>query len=318
MTVLWSLLVGLFGFLLLGAAGASVRADDGTLVIHPSVWAGYQEYDKLHRPGAFAVSRDGSTYGYSYCPEARCTFNTAKKIALESCTEGGGVDCLVFAVQRDIKVAYHVLDVATVGACPTSPVPEVTIVADIPPAVYDYSYDVAGLTDFGNRGRARGGEVRFETLGLTIADYDWTTRPAVEATILNENGTICVGIAPGEIRFPVNVYIYVASEFRKGTCMYEEILAHEERHHEVDRRLYTEYAADATRRLAKDLRARPFIAVPDASMAQSAVAARVNQAMEDALVVFAQRYESEQSEIDTYSEYNRIANACSAAREYID
>lgn len=151
-----------------------------------------------------------------------------------------------------------------------------------------------------------------------MTDYEPKENTPVEAAIRNENGTICVGIAPGEIRMHVTVTIYVASDFKKGTCLYDEILSHEERHHEVDRRLFTEYAADATRRLVEDLKAKPFISVPDAGMAQAAVAARVNQAMDAAYVEFAKRYETEQSEIDTYTEYNRIANACVDARPYID
>lgn len=318
MTLLRSLLGGLLGVCVLGG-GAPAAAEDGPLVLHPMVWEAFEEYSNLLRPGAFAVSRDGSTYGYSFCPEARCTFNTAKKVALESCSENGGDDCLVFAVERDIKFEYHVLDVATVGSCPSGPVPEVTIVADIPPATYDYSYDVADLTDFSKRGRARAGESRFETLGLTSWDPDqMLVHSPIEATVLEENGSVCAGVQSSEIHLNLEITIYVANDFKKGTCLYEEILTHEERHHDVDRRLLTEFAADATRRLAEDLRARPFVAVPDASMAQAAVDARVNKAMDDAFVEFFRRYEAEQGEIDTYSEYNRIANACVDAKPYIE
>lgn len=318
MSNLRSVLAGLIGICLLGVAAVPAAAEDGTLVLHPAVWEAFQEYSDMQRPGAFAVSRDGSVYGYAYCPEVRCTFNTGKKVALESCAENGGEDCVVFAVERDIKVAYHVLDVTAVGACPSGPVPEVTIVADVPPVVYDFSYDVAGLTQFEKLGRARAGESRFETLGLSEPDFNLETNSQIVVTVSNENGAVCAGIEPGEIHIRMAPKIFVASDFRKGSCLYDEIMTHEERHHEVDRRLFTEYAADATRRLAQDLKARPFISVPEASMAQAAMRARVDQAMNDALVEFAKRREAEQGEIDTYTEYHRIANACVDAAPYIE
>lgn len=302
---------------LLAAFGqAPGAAAEETLVLHPATWEGYQEYLKLLRPGAFAVSRDGSVYGYSYCPEARCKFNSGKKVAISSCEESGGEDCVIFAFQGDIKLPYSVVDIETVGACPSGPVPTVTIAADMPPPSYDFSYDITGLTEFHKLGRA--GAVDFELLGLAIHSFDRSGALEFRPHIRESDGVVCAGFHTSEIRLRMASEIYVVKDFPKGSCLYDEVLAHEERHHEVARRLFGEFAAEATRRLAADLRNRPFVQVPDPYHGRVAAHARVNQAIDAAYADFITRYAAEQDAIDTTAEYTRIANACPAAESYLD
>lgn len=301
-------------------APGTASATDGKrpIVLFPDVWEAYQEYSNLMRPGAFAVSNDGSVYGYSYCPEIRCVFNTSKKVALKSCEESGGTDCVIFAYERDIKLPYRVLDLNAVGDCPTEPVPRVTIVADIPPPDYDYSYDVRSLTAFEKRGRASTGREDFELLGLAVHDFESWIEEDLQPYIHEGDGLVCAGFHDSEIRLHMSAMIYVANDFPKDSCLHREVLAHEEQHHEVARRLFTELASDATRRLADELRDRPFLQVADPGEGRAASHARVKQAVEAAYVEFARRYEAEQAAIDTKQEYHRIANACPAAQRYVD
>lgn len=318
MVILRAAAAGLFGVLAVLFGLSAARAEDRPLILHPVVWEAYQEYAALFRPGAFAVSRDGSIYGYSYCPDVRCKAHTSKKIALESCEESGGENCLVFAFQREIKVAYTLLDLEAAGACPSEPVPEVTIVADMPPVVYDYSYDVESLTAFEKLGKARTSSAEFELLGLAVHDFDPAAETDLRPYIRESAGLVCAGFESSEVHLHMSSQIYVANDFPKGTCLYEEILAHEERHHEVARRLFTEFAADATRRLAEDLRSRPFLQVSGPWEGRSASQARLERAIAAAYVGFIERYEIEQGAIDTTEEYARIANACPDAGRYMD
>lgn len=314
---MWKALPSLGALALLLLAGGAVRAADGALVIYPSVWAAYQEYDKMLRPGAFAVARDGSIYGYSYC-EVRCTFNTSKKVALKSCAQGGGVDCVIFAVQRDIKVAYRVLDLGFAGRCPIGPAPRVAIVADIAAPRYDFSLDIAALTAFERIGHARAGAVDFELLGLTVHEYDLAGVESPPAEIHDAGGTTCAGLAAAELPMRMTATVYVAREFVPGTCMHQVVLDHENRHQETARRLFTAFAADATRYLAADLEERPFVQISTPGVAEAAAKARVMAAIDAAYPAFVESYEREQREIDTTSEYARIANACAAVQQYMD
>jgi hypothetical protein len=98
------------------ASGGAGEGAGAVMVISPSVWAAYQEYDRIMRPGAFAVSADGTTSGWSYCPETRCVITDSRPKALQACREAGGIDCQIFAVGEEIRVAYRVsADLPTVS-----------------------------------------------------------------------------------------------------------------------------------------------------------------------------------------------------------
>jgi hypothetical protein len=102
----------LASLVLAAGLGRQPSAADDVLVISPQVFEYYEKtYLKNKRPGAMAVSADGLSAGYSYCPDYRCKLNpSARNLALRSCTKAGGRDCQIFAVGRDIVVDYRVDD----------------------------------------------------------------------------------------------------------------------------------------------------------------------------------------------------------------
>lgn len=305
-----------------GAIAGAARADEAPIVLYPFVWEGYQEYSKLRHPSAFAVSRDGSTYGYSYCAETRCKFNTDKKVALESCAESGGEDCVIFAVKRDIQVAYHVLDLTKGDGCPPpASAPDLlamAVVPDIDNVVYDHSHDIAALTDMEKRGKTRVDPVDFELLGLTIHDFSMGDVGSGTTLVHGPNGETCAGMAPGKIHIRMTSNIYVASEFPDTSCLYRAVLEHEEKHQAVGRRLFRELAAHATRLLRDDLQQLPYVSVADSGMAGTVARARIEAAITTAYETFWQQYDAEQDRVDSPEEYARVANACPDARDYLD
>jgi hypothetical protein len=93
-----------------GASGKSLP--DGGLKLHASTWDYYQQY--LHDigsagTGAFAVSVDGRSAFYNYCPGVGCIRSADYRYqAMKGC-EAYGQDCVIFAFDRDILVPYQVL-----------------------------------------------------------------------------------------------------------------------------------------------------------------------------------------------------------------
>jgi hypothetical protein len=99
-------------------SGVVVRAEDEQeLIISPEIWKTFEnDYLTKKRPGAFAVSADGSVVGYSYCSEYRCKLvPSARQIALDACARAGGKSCRIFAVGEDIKVKYRILGSSGTG-----------------------------------------------------------------------------------------------------------------------------------------------------------------------------------------------------------
>jgi hypothetical protein len=92
----------------------SVRAQEQKIPITKEVWAFYKEYEGNvtgAHSGFFAIAVDGSYATSIYCPDLRCrdTGSLRQKV-ISSCEEKSGVDCVLFAQNRDIKVEYDLID----------------------------------------------------------------------------------------------------------------------------------------------------------------------------------------------------------------
>jgi hypothetical protein len=102
-------------FALTMVTASSAIADEDVLLVSPEVIEFYNgAYQRLKSPRAIAVAEDGFLFGYSYCPEYRCYMNpTARNLAMQACTKGGGHGCRLFAVDDEIQVSYRVMDART-------------------------------------------------------------------------------------------------------------------------------------------------------------------------------------------------------------
>jgi hypothetical protein len=106
------------GFALIATASAapfqSAQAQEQKIPITKEVWAFYKEYEGNvtgAHSGFFAIAVDGSYATSIYCPDLRCrdTGKLRQKV-ISSCEEKSGVDCVLFAQNRDIKVEYELID----------------------------------------------------------------------------------------------------------------------------------------------------------------------------------------------------------------
>jgi hypothetical protein len=300
----------------------AARADEAPVVLYPFVWEGYQEYSALRHPSAFAVSRDGSVYGYSYCPERRCKFNRDKKVALESCAENGGEDCMIFAIERDIQVAYQVLDLTKTGSCPTHvdgvSLRQIAVVPDIDDVIYDHSLGIADLTDLEKRGKTRVDPVDFELLGLTVHEFAGIGNRPAATLVRGANGEACAGMADGKIHLRLKTTIYVASELPEASCLYREVLAHERKHHAVGVDHMEAFATAATLLLYPEFDKQPYVEVAVPGLADAVAEARIDAVLNRVFSDMWEDYQAEQDRIDSPEEYARVANACPDARDYLD
>jgi hypothetical protein len=98
--------------LLVASALAIHARADTKYVINHEVWGGYQEYLKTigsTKAGAFAITADGGNYFYSWCPGLHCLGGTSwGHRAKSKCEAEYGVECIVFAVRRDIRPDYEI------------------------------------------------------------------------------------------------------------------------------------------------------------------------------------------------------------------
>lgn len=95
-----------------GHGGSGSTVPDGGLKLHASTWDYFQHYLRdigSAGTGAFAVSTDGRSAFYDYCPGAGCIRSADYRYqAMKGC-KGYGKDCVIFAFDRDILVPYQIL-----------------------------------------------------------------------------------------------------------------------------------------------------------------------------------------------------------------
>ena len=75
---------------------------EGPILISKRVERAFERYKDETNPTYFAVSENGSYYGYSYCSDSKCR-KDGQGVALYSCKKrAGDVPCRIFARGREI------------------------------------------------------------------------------------------------------------------------------------------------------------------------------------------------------------------------
>ncbi|HEV8389554.1 MAG TPA: hypothetical protein VGQ35_06915 [Dongiaceae bacterium] len=90
---------------------ATAQAETKYLIDH-EVWGGYQKYLSTigtTKAGAFAITADGRGYFYSWCGALHCIGGPSySHDAKTRCEAEYDTECVVFAVRRDIRIAYEI------------------------------------------------------------------------------------------------------------------------------------------------------------------------------------------------------------------
>ncbi|WP_372620439.1 hypothetical protein [Falsiroseomonas sp.] len=146
-------------------------------------------------------------------------------------------------------------------------------------------------------------------LGLTLSRVEWSSEITVRSRGL-EGGPVCA--LPAEVRLQLvhaEHSIRLAREVPAGGCLAGEVLAHERRHAELNRRTLREASAEL-RRLARDWAARAEHRAADLNTAATALQDDLSRAVEPVLQRLRSAREAGHAAIDTPEEYRRISRIC--------
>ena len=148
-------------------------------------------------------------------------------------------------------------------------------------------------------------------LGLTLSRVEWRS----EITVRSQGpagGPVCA--VPAEIRLALlhaEHVIRLAREVPRGSCLAGEVLAHERRHAELNRRTLRE-AAEGLRAAARAWAARAEIRAPDAGAAALLLQDQLSAAVEPVLERLRASRAAGHAAIDTPEEYRRLGRVCPA------
>lgn len=185
-------------------------------------------------------------------------------------------------------------------------IPVIKVTTEIAEIAYDHSLPIAVLNRANGRGEAASGHV----LGLTRQLYTGSI-PAIGIVIRPQpEGGFCVGYDDGTMVLRLQTDIFIGSELEAGSCLYDQVLAHEQRHAKVGQRLYREFAAKLEAGLEAALRKQPFIRVASEAEAAGAARARLTEIYDPLYRDFRSVYRKRQAIIDTSGEFERVRAAC--------
>lgn len=146
-------------------------------------------------------------------------------------------------------------------------------------------------------------------LGLTVSRVEWRSEITVRSRG-PERGPVCA--VPSEIRLRLmhaEHDIRLAREVPRGGCLAGEVMAHERRHAEVNRRTLRE-AADGLRAAARGWAARAEVRAPDVNAAAAALQDQLGDVLEPVLERLRSTREAAHAAIDTTEEYRRLGRVC--------
>jgi hypothetical protein len=146
-------------------------------------------------------------------------------------------------------------------------------------------------------------------LGLTLSRVEWRSEITVRSRG-PEGGPVCA--LPAEVRLRLvhaEHSIRLAREVPLGGCLAGEVLAHERRHAELNRRTLRD-AASELRSVARNWAARAEHRARDLNTAATALQDDLSRAVEPVLERLRSAREAGHAAIDTPEEYGRISRIC--------
>lgn len=149
------------------------------------------------------------------------------------------------------------------------------------------------------------------TLGLGGGEIGYETKAKFK--IAEQNGQACVSVHQVRVEFYAKPQIHIASNFERGTCEYNAVLGHEQKHIRTLRRFHKEYAQKLKAKMPQILsRVRPSGKIPASQVeqAQEKILSEISAQVEDFLNKSVKVLGRRQKDIDNPREYKAVAAMC--------
>lgn len=197
------------------------------------------------------------------------------------------------------------LALAAGDPCAALPAPSVSVKLLEAPVTLNRDYDIKLLNSMAGDATANKQLVLGLTRGQAVVRYETQIRLLVERSgqweCASPQITLSYGFSP--------LTVYVAREFPLGSCAYDEILDHEQRHV----RAYREHARAIELEIVDTLRQRFVTGSPwrgPVGQAQQRLREELSERWTPYIKRLLNRAEEAQAKIDTPEEYERVSHSC--------
>ena len=171
---------------------------------------------------------------------------------------------------------------------------------------YDFSQDQIGITKVGMSYGVL--EQGIFANGLATGTVKWEVDVSSEGRG-GGNGELCA--YPVEIKFYLGFAspkIYVSRDLRKGSCMYDLVLRHEQTHQQINVKALEYFIPlfeQAIKKISQEIPAEPVSSLSQASLSRGSekIAEAYSKRIEPLINVFKKELEIEQGKLDNASNY---------------
>lgn len=217
----------------------------------------------------------------------------------------------------DYLMAGHLLLADYKVRCAMKAAPEITVSASGLDTVIDNSRTIQQLNAFkpmiGTKSPyGQNSQTHIEGLmhgGIGVGgDYMFSneTYPA-----LNK---VCMYVAKVNVKISIDPKIFIAKEYAPGTCHYNAVLEHEQKHVAVDKRLVNKYTNIIVKAVNNTLKQVGYSHGPYDASQLPALQKQISAIIESVIKQFSENMNKErqvlQQEVDTLKEYGRVDALC--------
>lgn len=216
---------------------------------------------------------------------------------------------LSFVAALTLSSAY-----AAPSWCHPNIAPRITIKPSTDNISYNYTLSEKQLNNFSvDTKNPYGGNVITDVGGLMKGGIQ-TEQKMTFGTITNRNtDEVCYWYNTIDVTIHISPTIYIASKYPKGSCMFNAIMKHEERHVIVDREIVNKYAAIIGKTLKDEISsARIYgpVAESKESLLGDKMRERMKQILDNTTRQMSAERQKRQQEVDSLTEYERVNHLC--------
>ncbi|MDX2028429.1 MAG: hypothetical protein SFW62_07315 [Alphaproteobacteria bacterium] len=173
---------------------------------------------------------------------------------------------------------------------------------------YDFSQDIAAIQTMAKDSQRSISEKL--TLGLTRYEPMLEFRLPMKGVIF-PNGLACAHAERAEITIGYrNVTVYVAREVPQGSCGFGEIMAHEQKHIDVNKQLLQDYAPMIQEKLRAYLRLNGVFRERNPDYAMQLLREKLQEIVNSLGLQMMEDNHRRQQQVDNMDEYQRITLSC--------
>ena len=175
-------------------------------------------------------------------------------------------------------------------------------------AGYDFSTDIKDIQKLAHDT----GHSIHEAIVLGVTRYEPTMELSTPVqTVTLPDGTSCARVTSAKVTFGYrNVVVYIAHEIPEGSCGFNEVMTHEQKHIAVNRLVLQEYIPIIRQKFAEYLKNNGMFREEDSDYAMSLLKDKLNDILSDLGGQMLVENEKRQKDVDSPEEYNRISASC--------